>query len=310
MVAVPLPRIVARADGLRLLSARRGTARGARRHQRRAVLPVAPLGPEVILVSALELDGFALSVGGEALVNEVSLELAAGRTHAVIGERGSSKTVLLRSLVGMWPENAEVSGRLRADGLDLVSLTARERLAARRERLMYLPPSGREALNPVERVDRHFLDVCSVRAGWARARRRRRRESLLAEAAVDLTKLGIADPDRVLASIPDELSGGMRKRVLIAMALLLKPAVLAADDPTSGLDVTISRQILDLLAELQGNEGFTLVIATQDLGIVAHYASTITVLKSGTVVEHTDPATFFAGPASETGAAMLARARV
>lgn len=261
-------------------------------------------------MSALELDGFALSVGGKALVSGVSLELAAGRTHAVIGERGSSKTVLLRSLVGMWPENAEVSGRLRADGLDLVSLRARERLAARRERLMYLPPSGREALNPVERVDQHFLDVCSVRAGWARARRRNRRESLLAEAAVDLTKLGIADPDRVLASIPDELSGGMRKRVLIAMALLLKPAVLAADDPTSGLDVTISRQILDLLAELQGSEGFTLVIATQDLGIVAHYASTITVLKSGTVVEHTDPATFFAGPASETGVAMLARARV
>ena len=261
-------------------------------------------------MSALELDGFALSVGGKALVSEVSLELAAGRTHAVIGERGSSKTVLLRSLVGMWPEDAEVSGQLRADGLDLVSLTARQRLTARRERLMYLPPSGREALNPVERVDQHFLDVCSVRADWAGGRRRSRRESLLSEAAVHLTKLGIADPERVLASIPDELSGGMRKRVLIAMALLLKPAVLAADDPTSGLDVTISRQILDLLAELQASEGFTLVIATQDLGIVAHYASTITVLKSGSVVEHTDPAAFFAGPASETGTAMLARARV
>jgi ABC-type dipeptide/oligopeptide/nickel transport system ATPase component len=261
-------------------------------------------------VSALELDGFTLSVDSEALVSDVNLKLAAGRTHALIGERGSSKTVLLRSLVGMWPDDAEVSGELRADGLDLVSLTARERLTARRERLMYLPPSGREALNPVERVDQHFLDVCSVRADWATARRRYRRESVLAEAAVALTKLGIADPDRVLASIPDELSGGMRKRVLIAMALLLKPPLLAADDPTSGLDVTISRQILDLLAELQSSEGFTLVIATQDLGIVAHYAATITVLKSGTVVEHTDPATFFAGPASETGVAMLARARV
>lgn len=261
-------------------------------------------------MNALELDGFTLRVGDKALLSEMSLELATGRTHAVIGERGSSKTVLLRCLAGMWPERADVGGRLQADGLDLVALTERERLVARRERLLYLPPSGREALNPVERIDQHFLDVCSVRAGRAKARRRSRRESLLVEAAEALTKLGIADPERVLASIPDELSGGMRKRVLIAMALLLKPAILAADDPTSGLDVTISRQILDLLAEQQSNEGFTLVLATQDLGIVAHYASTITVLKSGTVVEHTDPAAFFAEPASETGAAMLARARV
>ena len=261
-------------------------------------------------MSALVLDDFTVRVGDEALLGGVSLELAEGRTHAIIGERGSSKTVLLRCLAGMWPEGADVDGTLRADGLDLVSLTARQRLAARRERLLYLPPSGREALNPVERIDQHFLDVCSVRAGWTDSRRRVRRESLLTEAAVALTKLGIADPERVLASIPDELSGGMRKRVLIAMALLLKPAVLAADDPTSGLDVTISRQILDLLAEMQGAEGFTLVIATQDLGIVAHYASTITVLKSGTVVEHTDPVSFFAHPASDTGSAMLARARV
>lgn len=261
-------------------------------------------------MSGLDLDGFTLRIDGATLLSDVSMSLDAGQAHAVIGERGSSKTLLLRALAGMWPERAEVDGRLRAAGLDLVPLTRRERLAARRERLLYLPASGRDALNPVERIDRHFLDVCSVRADLAGRKRRTRRETVLAEAAGSLRKLGIADPERVLASIPDELSGGMRKRVLIAMALLLKPAVLAADDPTSGLDVTISRQILDLLAELQSRERFTLVIATQDLGIVAHYASTVTVLKSGAVVEHTDPAAFFAAPASETGAAMLARARV
>ena len=125
-----------------------------------------------------------------------------------------------------------------------------------------------------------------------------------------LIDLGIADPDRVLASLPDELSGGMRKRVLLSFALLLTPGVLAADDPTGGLDVTIQRQLMDLLAALREREGFTLVIATQDLGVVAHYADTITVLDRGSVVEHTDPMTFFAGPGSETGAAMLSRARV
>ena len=259
-------------------------------------------------MSGVELEGFTLRIDGKALLSGVDLTLAAGQAHAVIGERGASKTLLLRCLAGMWPENAEIEGRLLADGLDLVAMDRRERLAARRERLLYLPASGREALNPVERIDRHFLDVCTVRSNASS--RRRRRETVLAEAADALRKLGIADPERVLASIPDELSGGMRKRVLIAIALLLSPAVLAADDPTSGLDVTISRQILDLLAELQSTERFTMVIATQDLGIVAHYASTITVLRSGAVVEHSNPASFFEQPDSETGAAMLTRARV
>ena len=261
-------------------------------------------------MNAIEMEGFDLRLGESVLLRNVSVGLPAGRTHAFIGERGSSKTVLLRALVGMWPEPATVSGTLTVDGLDLVGMPAGQRLVARRERMLYLPPSGRDALNPVERVDRHFLDVCSVRATQDGLSRRGRRQLVLEEAAEALTKLGIADPERVLESIPGELSGGMRKRVLIAMALLLKPAILAADDPTGGLDVTIQRQILDLLAELQEEEEFTLVIATQDLGIVAHYAATITVLQSGSVVEHTSPEAFFAGPESQTGAAMLARARV
>ena len=93
----------------------------------------------------------------------------------------------------------------------------------------------------------------------------------------------------------------MRKRVLLSFALLLKPSVLTADDPTGGLDVTIQRQLMDLLASLQQQEGFMLVIATQDLGVVAHYADTITVLDRGQVVEHTTPMEFFSGPRSETG---------
>ena len=206
-------------------------------------------------MNAIEMEGFDLRLGESVLLRNVSVGLPAGRTHAFIGERGSSKTVLLRALVGMWPEPATVSGTLTVDGLDLVGMPAGQRLVARRERMLYLPPSGRDALNPVERVDRHFLDVCSVRATQDGLSRRGRRQLVLEEAAEALTKLGIADPERVLESIPGELSGGMRKRVLIAMALLLKPAILAADDPTGGLDVTIQRQILDLLAELQEEEG-------------------------------------------------------
>ena len=260
-------------------------------------------------MSGITADRFTLAIGDKRLLDEITFDLAPGLTHAFIGEREAGKTVLLRALVGMWPAAARVSGRLTIDGLEPATLEPAERLVMRRGRLLFVPASGREALNPVIRVGRHFEDVCSVLAGQSR-RRSQRRAAIRDRARTALLDLGIADPDRVLASLPDELSGGMRKRVLLGFALLLEPSVLAADDPTGGLDVTIQRQLMDLLASLREQKGFTLVIATQDLGVVAHYSDTITVLDRGRVVEHTTPAAFFSGPQSNTGAAMLARARV
>ena len=260
-------------------------------------------------MSGIHADRFTVAVGGKRLLDEVGFDLEPGLTHAFIGEREAGKTVLLRALVGMWPSSAEVSGRLVVDGLEPATIDAADRLAMRRRRLLFVPASGREALNPVIRVGRHFEDVCSVLDDQGK-RRSQRKAAIRDSARAALLDLGIADPDRVLASLPDELSGGMRKRVLLSFALLLKPSVLTADDPTGGLDVTIQRQLMDLLASLRRQEGFTLVIATQDLGVVAHYSDTITVLDRGRVVEHTTPMDFFSGPQSETGAAMLARARV
>lgn len=260
-------------------------------------------------MSGIRASGFSLAIRQKHLLDGVSFDLQPGLTHAFIGEREAGKTVLLRALVGMWPPSAEVGGRLVVDGLEPATVDAAERLVMRRRRLLFVPASGREALNPVIRVGRHFEDVCSVLDDLGK-RRSQRKAAIQSRARTALQSLGIADPDRVLASLPDELSGGMRKRVLLSFALLLKPSVLAADDPTGGLDVTIQRQLMDLLASLRRQEGFTLVIATQDLGVVAHYADTITVLDRGRVVEHTNPMRFFSGPESETGAAMLARARV
>ena len=260
-------------------------------------------------MSGITAEGFSITIGDRRLLDEVALDLQPGLTHAFIGEREAGKTMLLRALVGMWPAQAEVSGRLVVDGLEPVELGDADRLVMRRRRLLFVPASGREALNPVITVGRHFEDVCSVLVDRSE-RKSKRRAAIRDQARAALVNLGIADPDRVLASLPDELSGGMRKRVLISFALLLKPSVLTADDPTGGLDVTIQRQLMDLLASLREQEGFTLVIATQDLGVVAHYADTITVLDRGRVVEHTTPVAFFSGPDSETGAAMLARARV
>ena len=260
-------------------------------------------------MSGIMADRFSLTIAEKRLLDEVTFDLKPGLTHALIGEREAGKTLLLRALVGMWPAQAEVGGRLVVDGLEPVTLGPADRLVMRRRRLLFVPASGREALNPVISVRRHFEDVCSVLA-YEGLRKSERKAAIRNLARGALVNLGIADPDRVLASLPDELSGGMRKRVLLSFALLLKPGVLTADDPTGGLDVTIQRQLMDLLASLREQEGFTLVIATQDLGVVAHYTDTITVLDRGRVVEHTTPSEFFSGPESETGAAMLARARV
>ena len=114
-------------------------------------------------MSGITADGFTVAIGDKILLDKViGFDLAPGLTHAFIGEREAGKTVLLRALVGMWPSSAEVSGRLVVDGLEPATVDAAERLVMRRRRLLFVPASGREALNPVIRVGRHFEDVCSV----------------------------------------------------------------------------------------------------------------------------------------------------
>jgi ABC-type glutathione transport system ATPase component len=259
-------------------------------------------------VNAVIANALTLELGGRRLLDSVDLELEAGRPHAFVGERLAGKTLLLRAMVGLWPEGSAWSGELAVQGTELTGLSAAERLRQRRTGLLYLPPSGRASLNPVERIGKQIEDVWSSRLGKS-GRRRNWAPALRNDAIRALGSLGIGDPERVLEALPDELSGGMNKRVLLAMALLLKPKVLAADEPTSGLDVTIQRQILDMLAQLQKEEGFTLLIATQDLGIVAQYAQTVTVLEAGRVVESTVPERFFTGPESAVAKQMLKRAQ-
>jgi ABC-type glutathione transport system ATPase component len=256
---------------------------------------------------AVEAHGFGLTVEGRPLLAEIDLALEDGQPHALVGEAGSGKTLLLRALVGVWPNNAVVSGDLVVNSVRLTALSEEERRRNRSEGLIYLPASGRSSLNPVELIGRQIEDIVSAKKD--RDPSLMQSGGIRASAAAILRQLGIADPARVLDSLPDELSGGMNKRVLLAMALLMKARLLATDEPTRGLDVTIQRQILDLVADLQQREGFTAVLATQSLGIVAHYARTITVLDHGRIVETTDPGAFFKGPASAVGTAMLERAR-
>jgi peptide/nickel transport system ATP-binding protein len=192
-----------------------------------------------------------------------------------------------------------VGGSVRLGGIELLSLTGRERrrLIARTSAL--IPQDPLTAFNPVRRVDSQITDRLTAILGMSHATARERARNLLAE-------VHIADPDRVLASYPHQLSGGMRQRVLIASAFAAEPTLIVADEPTTALDVTVQKQILRLIAEMQVRHGTALLFVTHDLGVVAKICQKVTVLFGGRVVEDTDAASLFAAPKHPYSAALLA----
>jgi ABC-type glutathione transport system ATPase component len=257
------------------------------------------------VMSVIEAEGLSIAIDGRLLLEDVALEVQEASVCALVGGRGAGKTALLKALAGMWPTGAAVSGRVRFGDAILTELAENERRNLRRQSLLYLPAAAKDSLNPVERISRQVIDICAIRPRWQHVAS----AALINEAKDVFRQLSIADPERVLTSLPDELSGGMNKRVLLAIAILSGARVLLTDEPTAGLDVTIQRQILDLLASLQSTEGFTLVLATQNLGIVAHYCTQVVLLDRGRVQESATPHRFFTEPMSEVGREMVAASK-
>jgi peptide/nickel transport system ATP-binding protein len=162
-----------------------------------------------------------------------------------------------------------------------------------------IPQDPLTAFNPVRRIDSQITDRLTAILGLTRGAARERALNLLAE-------VHIADPERVLMSYPHQLSGGMRQRVLIASAFAAEPKLIVADEPTTALDVTVQKQILRLIAEMQARHGTTLLFVTHDLGVVAKICQKVTVLFGGAVVEDADAATLFSAPKHPYTAALLA----
>jgi microcin C transport system ATP-binding protein len=215
--------------------------------------------------------------GVQTVVHGVDLDIAAGEKLALVGESGSGKTVTALALLRLL-NGAQQSGSVQFDGRDLGSLSARQLRAIRGKDIAMIFQEPMSALNPLQPVGRQIAEVLELHEALPRCAAWTRAVELLAQ-------MGIADPARRALSYPHQLSGGQRQRVMIATALACRPRLLLADEPTTALDVTVRRQILDLLDVLQAEYGLALLFITHDLPLVRRYAHRVAVMQQGKVVE-------------------------
>jgi peptide/nickel transport system ATP-binding protein len=235
---------------------------------------------------------FDTDAGRIDVVEGVGFDLHAGETLGVVGESGCGKSVTALAIMGLLPKPAGqlTAGRIWLDAEELTGMTPlqRSRLRGRRMSMIFQEPMT--ALNPVQRIGRQLLEAVDIAgAEHHRGEPLRRAVELLGE-------VGIPAPEARLRDYPHQLSGGMRQRVLIAMALACQPRLLIADEPTTALDVTIQAQILELIAGLQREHGTAVVFITHDLGVIAEISDRVVVMYGGRVVERAPVTDLFARP--------------
>jgi peptide/nickel transport system ATP-binding protein len=256
------------------------------------------------MTSVLQVSGLNTRIEGAGGVvrplDDVSLELAQGETFAIVGESGCGKSMTALSIMRLLPEAAWVeSGRVEQGGRRLLELPEYEMRDVRGRRIGMIFQEPATSLNPVMTCGEQIVEVLQ-RHGLASGDAARSR-------ALDwLQRVGIPDPAQRLDDYPFQLSGGMKQRVMIALALCSEPEVLIADEPTTALDVTIQAQILDLLAELQHTNGMAILLITHDLGVVARMAHRVALMYAGEIIETGSRESFFARPLHPYAARLFA----
>ena len=233
---------------------------------------------------------FATEDGEFSAVDGVSFELDAGRTLGLVGESGCGKSVTSLSIMGLVPQPpGRVQGSIRFDGEDLLSMPASEMRELRGNRLSMIFQEPMTSLNPAFTVGEQIAEAI------LRHRKTSRAEAKSLAIAM-LAKVRIPSPERRYDEYPHRLSGGMRQRVMIAMALALSPRLLIADEPTTALDVTIQAQILELMRMLRDETGTAIILITHDLGVIAEVADDVAVMYAGRIVERAPVRELFAEP--------------
>jgi len=231
---------------------------------------------ELLSIRDLHVD-FATDSGSVSAVRGIDLGIAAGETVALVGESGSGKSVTAMSIMRL-SEGRVAAGSIHFQGRDLLNVPAAELRQIRGGQIGMIFQEPMTSLNPVFTIGRQLEEVLTLHQRLnARAAR--------AQALELLQRVGIPAPERRIAQYPHELSGGMKQRVMLAMAIACRPRLLIADEPTTALDVTIQAQIMALLRSLQQEFGMAVLLITHDLGVVAHFAERVLVMYAGKIVE-------------------------
>ncbi len=239
-----------------------------------------------------------LSIGfgrNESVVRNVSFEVMAGQTLALVGESGSGKTVTCRAVLRILPRNAQIrSGRVtlggRSGGLTLTDLSERRMRDVRGDAVSMIFQEPMRSLSPLHRIGNQVSEVLWLHDGISAAQAKKR-------VLETFDRVGFPDPERAYISYPFEMSGGMRQRAMIAMAMVSRPDLLIADEPTTALDVTTQAQVLGLINELQRETGMAVVLVTHDLGVVANMARDVVVMYKGRIMESGAAAAMLSAPA-------------
>ena len=250
----------------------------------------------------LEIENLSLRLrdGGARLLRQASLAVQPGEVHGLVGESGAGKSMLGRAIFGILPRAVEVvEGAVRLGGADLFGLSEKTQRGLVGRSAALIPQDPLTALNPSKRIAAQMTDRLTAILGLSSNEARQRALGLLEE-------VQIADPARVIESYPHELSGGMRQRVLIAAAFAAEPKLIVADEPTTALDVTVQKQILQLIAGMQRRHGTALLFITHNLGVVAKICQRVSVLYAGKVVEQADVAAVFNAPVHAYTRALMA----
>ena len=243
----------------------------------------------------LAIDGLCINLGTAGrprrVLDEVSLRIRRGETACLVGESGSGKSLTSLAIMGLLPADVlrVTAGTIRLDGTEILTRSRRQLRAMRGDRMAMIFQEPMTALNPVFTIGNQIIDVLRRHKGLTRKQARSRAIDMLAE-------VGIPAPDKRVDEYPHQLSGGMRQRVMIAMALMCEPELIIADEPTTALDVTIQAQILRLLADLQREMNMAMILVTHDLGVVARIADKVVVMYAGEVVDNGSAREIFENP--------------
>jgi peptide/nickel transport system ATP-binding protein len=255
----------------------------------------------------LEVNGLTLAFGRKTVVDNISFTLAPNQTLALVGESGSGKSATALALLGLLPPSATVSGSIRFDGpqsgrQELTALPEAQLRQLRGSAISMIFQEPMTALNPVMRIEEQIGESLLAH------RPRTPPAELRARVLAALREVALPDPESRLRDYPHQFSGGQRQRILIAMALIARPRLLIADEPTTALDVTVQAQILALLQTLQATHGLAMLFISHDLAVVSQVADRVAVMQHGSIVETASTAELFRNPLHRYTQRLLASA--